>query len=73
MLKRNMSAKQHQIVKEYERTKNQYEVAKKLGITQQAVSKTLNRSMWKELKSIEENLNYALSEYAQRQSRGELY
>ncbi|OEU50497.1 MAG: hypothetical protein BA871_11295 [Desulfuromonadales bacterium C00003096] len=70
MLKKTWSAKQHLIVKEYERTKNQYEVAKKLGITQQAVSKTLNRSMWKELKSIEENLNYILSEYTQRQHTG---
>jgi predicted DNA-binding protein YlxM (UPF0122 family) len=75
LFKRNWSAKQHQIVGEYERTKTQYEVAKNLGITQQAVSKTLNRSMWKELKSIEENLNYILSEYTQRQrqSRKELY
>ena len=73
LLKRNWSAKQHQIVEEYERTKNQYEVAKFLGITQQAVSKTLNRSMWKELKSIEENLNYILSVYTQRQSPTELY
>ena len=70
LLKRNWSVKQHQIVEEYERTKNQYEVAKKLGITQQAVSKTLKRSMWKELKSIEENLNYILSEYTQRQHTG---
>jgi len=72
LLKRNWSVKQHQIVKEYEKAKNQYEAAKNLGITQQAVSKTLKRSMWKELKSIEENLNYILSEYTQRQSRKEL-
>jgi len=70
LLKRNWSVKQHQIVKEYERTKNQYEAAKNLGITQQAVSKTLKRSMWKELKSIEENLNYILPEYTQRQHTG---
>ena len=70
LLKRNWSVKQHQIVKEYEKAKNQYEAAKNLGITQQAVSKTLKRSMWKELKSIEENLNYILSEYTQRQHTG---
>jgi predicted DNA-binding protein YlxM (UPF0122 family) len=70
LLKKSWSAKQHQIVKEYEKTKNQYEVAKNLGITQQAVSKTINRSMWKEIKSIEENLNYILSEYTQRQHTG---
>lgn len=70
LLKRNWSAKQHEIVEEYEKTKNQYEVAKNFGITQQAVSKTLNRSMWKEIKGIEENLNYILYEYTQRQHTG---
>jgi predicted transcriptional regulator len=35
-------------------------VAKALGITQQAVSKTLNRSMWKKISGIEEDLNYVL-------------
>lgn len=67
LLKRNWSQKQHQIVREYEKTRNQYDVAKKLGITQQAVSKALTRSMWKEIKSIEENLDHILHNYPQRE------
>jgi hypothetical protein len=39
--------------------------AKALGITQQAVSKALNRSMWKEISSIEDDLNYVLRNYPQ--------
>jgi predicted XRE-type DNA-binding protein len=70
LLKKNWSAKQHWIVMEYEKTKNQYEIAKNLGITQQAVSKTLNRSMWKEIRSIEEKLNDILDDYTQRQHTG---
>jgi len=70
LLKKNWSARQHQIVKEYKISKNQYEVAKNLGITQQAVSKTLNLSMWKEIKNIEEKLDYILHNYSQRQHVG---
>jgi len=66
LLKKNWSAHQNRIVREYEKTKNQYEVAKKLGTTQQSVSNTLNRSMWKEIKSIEEKLNDMLEEYTQK-------
>lgn len=66
LLKKNWSAHQNRIVREYKKTKNQYEVAKKLGTTQQSVSNTLNRSMWKEIKSIEEKLNDMLEEYAQK-------
>ncbi|MFP3975048.1 MAG: SatD family protein [Chloroflexota bacterium] len=62
LLKSNWSAKQYQTVKEYEEIGNQYKVARKLGITQQAVSKTLNSVMWKEIKSIEDKLNSVLLE-----------
>lgn len=60
LFKKNWSAKQHLIVKEYKETGNQHEVAKRLGITQQAVSKALNRSLWEEIRHIEQGLNYAL-------------
>ena len=66
LLKRNRSIKQQRIVKEYEKTQNQSEVAENMGITQQAVSKTLNCSMWKEIRNIEGKVNYILYEYSQR-------
>ena len=66
LLKKTRTKKQHQIVLEYERTKNQHEVAKNLEITQQAVSKTLRRSMWGEISGIEKKLNDALYEYSKR-------
>lgn len=70
LLKKNWSARQHQIVREYKIGKNQYDVAKNLGITQQAVSKTLNLSRWKEIKNIEDKLDYILHNYSQRQHVG---
>lgn len=60
LLKKNWSAKQHRIMREYRKTGNQNEVAKALGITQQAVSKVLTRSMWKEIGGIEERLIHVL-------------
>lgn len=70
LVKKNWTPRQYKIVKEYKKNKYQYEIAKNLGITQQAVSKTLNSSMWKEIKSIEDKLNYILNEYMQRQRTG---
>lgn len=70
LLKRNWSARQHQVVREYELTKNQSVVAENLGITQQAVSKILNRSMWKEIKTIEENLSLVLRNYRRASGTG---
>jgi predicted transcriptional regulator len=49
------------IINEYRKIGNQNMVAKALGITQQAVSKVLNRSMWKEISGIEEDLNNVLN------------
>ncbi len=70
LLKRDWSAKQRQVVREYERTKNQYEAAKNLGVTQQAVSKALNRSKWKEIKGIEEKLERLLHGHANTRTGG---
>lgn len=66
LLKKNWSAKQHLIVREYKKTWNQHEAAKALGITQQAVSKALARSMWNEIRPIEEKLNYVLQSLSQK-------
>lgn len=60
LLKKKWSANQYLIARKYKETNNQYEVAKELGITQQAVSKALTRSMWKEIRYIEEGLNKVL-------------
>ena len=67
LMKINWSIRQHQVVVDYERAMNQSEVAENFGITQQAVSKILNRSMWGEIKQIEENLSFALHKYSQMQ------
>ncbi len=66
LLKNNWSARQSQIVREYREKKNQYEVAKALGITQQSVSRTLKRCMWHEIAGLEEELNYVLLHYPLR-------
>ncbi len=66
LFKKNWSATQYNIVREYEKTNKQSEVAKKLRITQQAVSKNLKRSMWKEIKTVEEKINFLLQGYPQQ-------
>ncbi|MDL1969985.1 MAG: SatD family protein [Candidatus Desulfofervidaceae bacterium] len=65
-IKRNWSPRQYQVIKAYEKIKNQQKVAERLGITQQAVSKILGYSGWKEISTVEESLNYILHAYAQR-------
>lgn len=60
LLKKSWSLRQRRILYEYRKIGNQNMVAKALGISQQAVSKALNRSMWKEISGIEEDLNYVL-------------
>lgn len=66
LLKKNWSAKQHTIVREYQKTGNQYKVAKALGVTQQAISKALSSSKWKEIGEIEEKLNHVLQRLSQK-------
>ncbi len=65
LLKKGWSPGQRRILRECRKTGTQNRVAKALGITQQAVSKALNRSMWKEISSIEDDLNYVLRNYPQ--------
>ncbi|MDP3105157.1 MAG: SatD family protein [Candidatus Methanoperedens sp.] len=64
LLKKDWSPRQRMIINEYRKMGNQNMVANALGITQQAVSKALNRSMWKEFSGIEEDLNYVLEYYS---------
>lgn len=66
LLKGTWSDRQYRAIHQYEKDKNQSQVAKKLGITQQAVSKALNRSMWKEIKEIENGLGYIFAGYQQK-------
>ena len=56
-IKKDWSATKRQIFKEYKKTGNQYKVAEKLGITQQAVSKNLDYINWREMKEMENSLN----------------
>ncbi len=60
LLKKGWSPGQRKILREYRKTGTQNMAAEALGITQQAVSKALNRSMWKEISGIEDDLNYVL-------------
>jgi hypothetical protein len=62
-LKRDWSSVKRQIFEEYIKTKNQYIVAKKLGISQQAVSKHLDHMKWKEIDKVEKRLKDLLKEY----------
>ncbi len=66
-LRKKWSKKQYEVIKEYEKVGSQYEVAKALSVTQQAVSNILKRSMWKEIKNIEEDLNRVLHLYMKKQ------
>ena len=68
-IKKQWSSRQRKIVKEYKEGLNQSEIARSLGITQQAVSKVLNRSMWREINSAEEKLNSILKEYNGKERR----
>ena len=65
-LRKKWSKKQYEIIKEYEKVGSQYEVAKALSVTQQAVSNILKRSIWKEIKNIEEDLNRVLHLYMKK-------
>ena len=59
-VKKDWSATKRQIFKEYKETGNQYKVAEKLGITQQAVSKNLDHMNWREMDKMETSLNNLL-------------
>jgi predicted DNA-binding protein YlxM (UPF0122 family) len=61
--KNGWSSRQRRILREYMNTGKQDMVAKSLDITQQAVSKAIKRSMWKEISGIEDDLNHLLQNH----------
>jgi len=69
-LKRDWSSVKRQIFEEYRKTRNQYIVAEKLGITQQAVSKNLFHMKWKEIEEVEKRLKDLLKEYPANKKKG---
>ena len=62
LYKEKWTKKQHQIIEEYEKTLNQKKVALKYNITQQAVSKVINNTKWKNIKNLENQLNQIIGE-----------
>jgi len=62
-LKNGWSSRQRRILREYMNTGKQDMVAKSLNITQQAISKAIKRSMWKEISGIEDDLNHVLQNH----------
>lgn len=63
LLKSHWSETERRVIREYEKTGNQYKVAEVLGISQQAVSKNITKSYWKEIRLIEEKLNEVIESY----------
>jgi hypothetical protein len=68
MIKNKWKPKQYQIVRDYNRSKNQSNVAKELRVSQSLIWRTLKHLNWRELNYIEKNLNYALHSYHQKLS-----
>jgi hypothetical protein len=63
ILRRGWSKQKHRVVQLYEEFGNQETVAKKLGITQQAVSDALQKAYWKELKRAENMVDVFLEKH----------
>lgn len=61
ILREQWSEHQRKIAHLYEQTGNQKKVAKKLGITQQAVSDALRQAHWKEIKRAEKTIDKTLN------------
>ncbi len=61
LYKERWTKKQRQIIEEYEKTLNQKKVALKYNITQQAVSKVINNTKWKNIRDLENELNQIIS------------
>jgi len=70
LFKSQWSQNEHRIIKEYERIRNQRKVAGLLGISQQAVSKVITKSYWKEINLIEGRLEKVIESYWQNLGRG---
>lgn len=61
--KRQWTDRQREVVARYEEYGSQREVAEELGVSQPAVSRALDRAMWKPLREIEGRLRETLTRY----------
>ena len=64
LLKNEWTPREREIIKHYQKVKNQNKTAMYYSITQQAVSKTLKRTMWKLIVDREKRLNEIIESYA---------
>ena len=63
LIEKKWSSKKFNIIKEYEKTKDQKKVAEKFHVKQQDVSYHLNSTNWPEIKNIEKNLKFVIQLY----------
>lgn len=63
IIKRDWSENQIKVIDAYKIFENQKSVAQRLEISQQAVSNAIKRAKWKEIKQVEEKLEYILKAY----------
>lgn len=64
-MRQQWTDRQREVVNQYEQYENQYEVADELGISQQAVSKTLSKASWPLIEHVEKRLEQILQEYGE--------
>ncbi len=64
IIKNSWSSRRREIVRMYEKEGSQKDVADKMGISQQAVSKNLKESMWNKVKLIEKDLKKSMNSYS---------
>jgi len=63
LFKDRWTDRQHRVINEYEKELNQKKVAKKFNLTQQGVSQILNRTKWKQINNLENQLNDIICNY----------
>ncbi len=63
LFKDRWTDRQHKVINEYEKELNQKKVAKKFNLTQQGVSQILNRTKWKQINNLENQLNDIICNY----------
>lgn len=62
-MRQRWTDRQREIIQCYKHHENQYQVADELGISQQAVSKSLGKASWSMIQHIEQRLDRVLQEY----------
>ena len=63
LFKDRWTDRQRRVINEYEKELNQKKVAKKFNLTQQGVSQILNRTKWKQINNLENQLNDIICNY----------